>query len=141
MIDSIMMSLLGGVLIGTAASALLLAIGRVCGISGILGELISSFNQDTIWRAAFIIGLITGGILLMIFSATAISLPSHRSMMTIVFAGLLVGYGTRLGGGCTSGHGICGLTRFSQRSLVATLTFMAAGFATATTIGFFKEGV
>lgn len=116
-------SLLGGALIGFSASLLLLLNGRVAGISGIVGGLLQRPANDTSWRAAFILGLVgtgTIGALLM----PALFDPSRSVHWLTVVAGILVGVGTRMGSGCTSGHGICGLSRGSVRSLVAVLTFM-----------------
>ena len=135
MMESIVAAILGGALIGLAASLLLVAQGRVAGISGVLGGLLESPSQETSWRLSFVSGLLGGGIVLAYFAASSIVAPMGRNLLDLALAGLLVGYGTRLGSGCTSGHGVCGLTRFSRRSLVATLTFMAAGFVTATLIG------
>ena len=120
-------SLAGGVLIGVAASLLLVASGRVAGISGILGGLLDRSTGDVAWRAAFLAGLLTGGCLLRTITPGAIGAPAVSSPLVLVVAGLLVGFGTRLGNGCTSGHGVCGVARLSPRSLAATATFMAAG--------------
>ena len=116
----------GGALIGISASILLLLNGRVAGISGILGGLVRPRAGETSWRALFIVGLLVGGVLLYLvhpasFGAAPVSLP------LAIVAGVFVGFGTRLGSGCTSGHGVCGLSRFSGRSLAATMTFMATG--------------
>ncbi|HYD61618.1 MAG TPA: YeeE/YedE family protein [Noviherbaspirillum sp.] len=122
-------SLSGGVLIGMAAAMLILFNGRIAGISGILGNLIRPKRGDTGWQAAFILGLILAPFAFRLVAP----LPSVRidtSAGMLVLAGLLVGIGTRYGSGCTSGHGICGLSRFSPRSMVATAVFMGAGFAT-----------
>jgi len=122
-------SFLGGVLIGISATALLLFNGRIAGISGILNGLWrGSGASEWAWRAAFVAGLIGGG-------ATAMRVlgqdtPSPASTPMLIVAGLLVGFGTSLGKGCTSGHGVCGLGRLSKRSLIATLTFMAAAIVT-----------
>ncbi|MBS0337771.1 MAG: YeeE/YedE family protein [Proteobacteria bacterium] len=121
-------SLAGGVLIGLAAAAFVLLNGRVAGISGILGGLLFVPPEDRAWRVAFLAGLIVA---LPVWLVAA-PMPEFRidaGWGTLVVAGLLVGIGTRYAGGCTSGHGVCGLSRFSLRSLVATLSFMAAGFA------------
>jgi uncharacterized membrane protein YedE/YeeE len=134
-LESILMALLGGALIGLAASALLLLKGRVCGISGMLGGLLSTWTSDHDWRLAFVGGLLVGGLILLAVFPAAFHAPTGRSMAAVIAAGALVGFGTRLGNGCTSGHGVCGLTRFSGRSLVATCSFMAAGFITATLLG------
>ena len=121
-------SLLGGMLIGAAASLLLLANGRIAGISGIVGGLLRAERGETAWRALFVAGLIAGGLVLQIAAPAAIG-PSVVGSPLLVVAGLLVGFGTQLGSGCTSGHGVCGIGRLSPRSLVATATFMLAGAA------------
>ena len=137
MISSILWALLGGALIGLAASWLLLAKGRIAGISGIVGALLRRGDDQSSWRLSFVGGLIVGGGLLMLIWPNTIVAPAERSHLQIGFAGLLVCYGTLLGSGCTSGHGVCGLSRLSLRSFVATLTFMATGFVTATLVGVF----
>jgi uncharacterized membrane protein YedE/YeeE len=122
-------SLAGGVVLGIAAALFVLLNGRVLGISGILGGLVKPKAGDTGWRVAFVAGLIAAPILWRLFAP----LPVPRvdaSIPVLVIAGLLVGWGTRYGSGCTSGHGVCGLARLSPRSLAATLAFMAAGFVT-----------
>jgi uncharacterized membrane protein YedE/YeeE len=121
-------ALAGGMLIGAAAGMFVLLNGRIAGISGVLGGLLKPVAGDVAWRAAFVAGLV-GAPLLYALVAT---LPQPRiaaSHGALVVAGLLVGIGTRYGSGCTSGHGVCGLSRLSPRSLVATIVFMAAGFA------------
>lgn len=122
-------ALAGGVLIGVAAGMFVLFNGRIAGISGILGGLLKPVRGDAAWRVAFI-----GGLLIAPLSHALIAaLPKPQidaGYGTLVLAGLLVGIGTRYGSGCTSGHGVCGLSRLSPRSLVATLAFMTAGFAT-----------
>ncbi len=121
-------SLLGGGLIGLAAALLLLFNGRVAGVSGILGGLIERRPAEWGERIAFIAGLVFGPLLFaLLFHRPAIAIDA--SAVTLLAGGLLVGYGTRLGGGCTSGHGVCGIARLSPRSLAATLLFMAAGIA------------
>lgn len=122
-------SLFGGLLIGIAAAMLLLFNGRIAGISGIVGGLFRPAGGDSGWRVAFLLGLIGAPLIY----ALAAPLPAVRidaDMATLVVAGLLVGIGTRYGSGCTSGHGVCGLSRLSPRSMVATACFMLAGFAT-----------
>lgn len=117
----------GGLLIGLAAALLLLLNGRIAGISGILGGLLHWAGRDKAWRLAFILGLLAAPFIWQVFAA----LPSATvsgSPLLLVGAGLLVGFGSRLGSGCTSGHGVCGIARLAQRSLLATATFMAAGF-------------
>jgi uncharacterized protein len=119
-------ALIGGGLIGAAASILLLGSGRVAGISGILGGLLTPTRGDRSWRALFLLGLLAAGVIAAAFAPQLIG-SSPRSLPTLIAAGLLVGSGTRLGNGCTSGHGVCGISRLSPRSLVATATFIAAG--------------
>jgi uncharacterized membrane protein YedE/YeeE len=122
-------ALAGGLLIGLAASGFVLLNGRIAGISGILGGLLRPAQGDIAWRVAFLAGLIGAPLVYVLFSA----LPEARIEAgdgTLVAAGLLVGLGARYGAGCTSGHGVCGLSRLSPRSLVATASFMLAGFAT-----------
>jgi len=125
-------SLGGGVLLGIASAMMVLLSGRILGISGILGGLLAPRTGDTGWRLAFLLGMVAAP---MVFAALMPPelLPVVRidaSEPVIALAGVLVGLGTRYGSGCTSGHGVCGLSRLSPRSLVATLGFMAAGFAT-----------
>jgi len=134
-------TLLGGVLIGLSAAWLFMSHGRIAGISGILGGLLEERNASSSWRLFFLIGPLGGGALLATQAPEYIVAPEGRSSAAIVIAGLLVGYGSRMGSGCTSGHGICGLARFSKRSLAATMTFMATGFATATAIGLLGGGI
>lgn len=122
-------SLAGGLLIGLATALLLLLSGRIAGISGIVGGLLRPGKGDVAWRVAFVAGLLATPL---VFAMVA-PLPQVRidaGMATLVIAGLLVGVGTRYGSGCTSGHGVSGLSRGSRRSLVATASFMAAGFLT-----------
>lgn len=122
-------SLSGGIVIGIAAAIFVLFNGRIAGISGILGGLIRPKRGDIGWRTAFILGLLLAPLA---FTAFAPLPPMHIDAGSglLVMAGLLVGIGTRYGAGCTSGHGVCGLSRFSLRSLVATAAFMSAGFLT-----------
>jgi uncharacterized protein len=123
-------ALIGGVLIGSAAGLLLWLDGRIAGISGILGGLLPPQRNDTVWRILFLLGLIAGAALVYAFHA---NLPQARPAFPrglLVSAGLLVGLGTRLARGCTSGHGVCGLARLSPRSLAATLTFLLVAMAT-----------
>jgi uncharacterized membrane protein YedE/YeeE len=124
-------SLAGGALIGLAASIFLLFNGRVAGISGLFAELIASDRGSPRGvAAAFIAGLVAGGLVLFLVAPSMFAVTSDRTLLMVAISGLLVGFGTRLGGGCTSGHGVCGLSHFSPRSLVATLTFMATGAIT-----------
>lgn len=132
-------ALIGGSLIGLAAAGLLLLNGRIAGISGILAGCLRPVRGDTLWRLAFLVGLMATPVLWLLFS-TLPPIQIDADYPTLVFAGLLVGLGTRYGSGCTSGHGVCGLSRLSPRSLAATLTFMAAGFATVYLIRHLLEG-
>ncbi|MCB9524835.1 MAG: YeeE/YedE family protein [Myxococcales bacterium] len=127
-------ALLGGALIGLAATALLLFNGRIAGITGIAGGLLGGRPGDRAWRVAFLAGLVLGGTGLALAAPQALAFELTRSPAAIVGAGLLVGFGTRLGGGCTSGHGVCGISRLSTRSLVATGAFMATGFLAASVL-------
>lgn len=122
-------SLAGGILLGLAASLFLLLNGRVLGISGILGGLVRPRTGDIGWRVAFVAGLLVAPTVWYLFAEPVTPRIEAAGAMLMV-AGLLVGWGTRYASGCTSGHGVCGISRLSRRSLVATLTFMAAGFAT-----------
>ncbi len=116
-------ALIGGLLIGAAASLLWLGSGKVAGVSGILaGALTRSPERD--WRLLFLLGLVAGGLGVSLWRPEALS-PSQAPLPLLAAAGALVGFGARLGGGCTSGHGVCGLSRLSKRSFVATLTFFA----------------
>ena len=122
-------SLAGGVLIGIAAAMFVVLNGRVAGVSGVLGGLLRPARGDVAWRIAFVLGLVAAPAVYVL--GTALPLPTiNAGFGALALAGLLVGVGTRYGSGCTSGHGVCGLARLSPRSLVATLTFMGAGFAT-----------
>ena len=120
---------LGGALIGLAAVLLLALIGRIAGISGIFAELIAPGSRDRGLRLAFLLGLIAAPLALALIGRAA-PVPVMPGWAVIVAAGLLVGYGTRLGGGCTSGHGICGFARFSPRSIAATVIFVATAIVT-----------
>ena len=122
-------SMAGGVLIGLAASLFVLLNGRIAGISGILGGLLLPRQGDLGWRVAFVAGLLLAPWAYLLAGALP-PVEVAAGQGTLVLAGLLVGIGTRLGAGCTSGHGVCGISRLSPRSIVATLTFMAAGFIT-----------
>ena len=122
--------LAGGVLIGFSATLLLWSIGRIAGISGIVNGLGTAPRSDRAWRAAFLFGLMVAGGIAMQFLPYAPARLQTGSTPILLLAGLLVGFGTRMGGGCTSGHGVCGLGRLSWRSLAAVLTFMATAMAT-----------
>ena len=122
-------SLAGGILLGIASSLFILVNGRILGISGILGGLIRPRAGDSAWRIAFLLGLFAAPLLYAALAGPSVARIDAGWGM-VVAAGLLVGWGTRYGSGCTSGHGVCGLSRLSPRSLVATLAFMGTGFAT-----------
>ena len=124
-------ALAGGILLGIASAAFILLNGRVLGVSGILGGLLLPARSDTSWRVFFLLGMVLAPATLTLLAPGLISAPRiEAGTVAIIAAGLLVGLGTRYGSGCTSGHGVCGLSRLSPRSLVATLAFMASGFAT-----------
>jgi hypothetical protein len=127
-------ALIGGALIGLSASLLLLFNGRIAGITGIVAGIAQPQKGESSWRIAFIGGLLLGGFAVAAWWPQALQFELTRSPLAIVGAGLLVGFGTRMGGGCTSGHGICGLSRLSPRSLAATLSFMAMGIGAATLV-------
>lgn len=116
---------IGGALIGVAAALLLGGSGRIAGISGIAGQLFAPATRDRGWRLAFLAGVLGGGLVLQLSAPELIGRSGWASLGSLAVGGLLVGWGTQLGNGCTSGHGVCGLARRSPRSLAATLTFMA----------------
>lgn len=120
--------LAGGLLIGLSAAAMLLLQGRIAGISGIFAGALRH-EEGQAWKASFLGGLLAGGVLLRLFLPGAFAFGIVRPWGVLALAGLLVGFGTRLGNGCTSGHGVCGMSRLSARSMVATATFMASGAA------------
>jgi len=120
----------GGILIGAAASLLMVLNGRVAGISGILGGAIGAPKSDLAWRAAFAIGLVAGPLIVGAVAGPLPALILPASLPVLIVSGLLVGFGTRLGGGCTSGHGVCGIARASPRSLVATAVFVVVAAIT-----------
>lgn len=125
-----LMSFVGGAMIGLSALLLLLLSGRIAGISGIVGQLISQPGSDSGWRIAFIVGLVLAGPVMLLTTGSVPAAQVTGSWWLLIPAGLLVGFGTRLGSGCTSGHGICGLARLSTRSIAATGVFMATAFVT-----------
>lgn len=128
-------SSLGGALIGLASALVLLVQGRVAGVSGILDGVLHPRPGEFAWRAAFVAGLGVAGGAAALLAPALVSASSDRPPVLIALAGLLVGFGTRLGSGCTSGHGVCGLSRFSRRSLVSVITFLAVGALTAVLVG------
>jgi uncharacterized membrane protein YedE/YeeE len=130
--DSVFNPLVGGLLIGVATVVYLLSIGKVIGISGIFAQLL--FNRDRLYPFLFIAGLIIGGSAYGILTDQTVPFPEARSPFLLIVSGLLVGYGTRLGGGCTSGHGVCGISRLSPRSIAATIIFMLTAIITVSVL-------
>lgn len=123
-------ALLGGALIGISVSLLLLFNGRMAGISGIMNGVFSAPKKEEVWRTLFLVGLIIGAALFQFLTQDSLSAREGYPLWLIIIGGFLVGFGTRLGSGCTSGHGICGIANFSIRSIGATLTSMASGMLT-----------
>jgi uncharacterized membrane protein YedE/YeeE len=139
-LKSILGAVSGGALIGLATAVLLILNGRIAGISGIVAGLLRPRSGEIGWRLLFVGGLIAGGLLARRLLPDAFESSLPRSPAALVVAGVLVGFGASLGGGCTSGHGVCGLGRLSLRSLVATLTFIATGAMTASLIAHVSRG-
>ena len=133
-----MVQVLGGVIIGLAATMMLLFSGRVTGISGIVGGVLNSKTPDKIWRILFLVGLFLGGFVLNILQPGMFTVISSATPSDYVIAGFLVGFGTLMGNGCTSGHGVCGISRFSPRSIIATVTFITAGIISVVIFRFFR---
>ena len=132
-------SLGGGLLIGLAAALFMMVHGRIMGVSGILGGILRPIKSDFLWRATFLLGLIAAPFVARM--AGLISAPKiDGSVFQLVIAGLLVGFGTALGSGCTSGHGVCGIARLSPRSLLATVLFVSSGMVTVWAVPFFGLG-
>lgn len=130
-------ALIGGGIIGLAAVVLFLSIGKIAGISGIVSGVIATSQKGTLWRWLFVIGLIVGCFLSFSFSGISKPITPNSPTLYLIVAGLLVGIGTVVGSGCTSGHGVCGISRFSLRSLVATIVFIFFGMLTASLVGAF----
>ncbi len=122
--------LLGGALLGLSASGLLLVSGRIAGVSGIIAGLLRPSQGEVLWRVLFVVGMVTAGLIASRVHPATFPVPVARSSVAFVAAGVLVGFGTRLGNGCTSGHGICGIGRLSVRSIAATVTFIITGIVT-----------
>ena len=120
-------ALIGGCLIGIAVSLMLLFNGRVTGISGIVGGVVKPSRGDFGWRVFFVLGLLAGGLILKFTNPASFELKSSANTIDYIISGLLVGFGTLLGNGCTSGHGVCGISRFSIRSILSTVTFILFG--------------
>ena len=131
-------ALLGGALIGIASVLLMALNGRIAGVSGILGGALAAATGDKLWRVAFIAGLVSAPIVVGLLGKPLSEPTMPISWLLIVVSGLLVGFGTRLGGGCTSGHGVCGIARLSKRSIAATAIFMASA---AITVAFVRHGL
>lgn len=123
-------ALIGGICIGLAASGMMWANGRVMGVSGILGGLFKPKDKDVVWRILFIGGILTGSFLIPQLGFSVMEVPFDRGIASALIGGLFVGVGTTIGNGCTSGHGVCGISRFSPRSIVATIIFMVLGITT-----------
>ncbi len=128
-------AVLGGAFIGGAAVLLMGLNGRIAGFSGILHGALARVTDGRAWRIAFLLGTVGGALLFQVFSGESLPTRGDFPLAALLTAGFLVGFGTRLGSGCTSGHGVCGVARLSVRSIAATLTFVAVGFAVATLIG------
>jgi uncharacterized membrane protein YedE/YeeE len=134
-------AVIGGILIGLAVSVMMLFNGKVTGISGIIGGIVQPKKNDLDWRIAFVSGLSFGGFVLKILRPEAFIQTSSALWFDYVIAGLLVGFGTLLGNGCTSGHGVCGISRFSNRSIVATITFIFFGIVSVFIFKFIRGAV
>lgn len=132
---------LGGALIGLSATVLMLSLGKISGISGLFRSLTSSGDEDKGWKWAFFAGFLLAAYLVFNFTPVGFALREGYPAWKLITGGLLVGYGTALGSGCTSGHGVCGLARFSRRSLTATVVFMACGVITAIIVRHFAGGL
>lgn len=138
--DSYIMHVAGGLLIGLAAAGLMLLSGKIAGVSGIFQGLLSPRAGDMSWRLSFVAGLMAGGALLLVLQPQLFATSVERSLPIVALGGLLVGFGARLGSGCTSGHGICGMARLGPRSIVATVTFIGSGALATFLINRFAGG-
>ena len=127
--------LIGGLLIGLSTALMMLLNGRIAGISGIVGGLLARTGSEVGWRAVFVVGLLLGALVYVLATGGTLPVNIQASLPVMVIAGLLVGFGTRLGSGCTSGHGVSGIARFSKRSIVATLVFMGTAIVTVYVTG------
>ncbi len=136
--DSFLSPLIGGLLIGVSSTLMLWGLGRVAGISGIYSSILS-LDRENLWKYSFILGLIIGGFFLyQFFPEKLFDYQITGSTSRVITAGLLVGFGTRLGNGCTSGHGVCGIPRLAKRSIIATITFILVGMLVVTIEGAMK---
>ena len=122
-------ALAGGALIGLSATVLLLLNGQIAGVSGVLSGLLGPTRGDIVWRVLFLAGLVLGAVLFSGIPSATVAIEIDASLPVLIGGGLLVGFGTRMGGGCTSGHGVCGVARLSPRSIIATLVFLGCGMA------------
>ena len=134
MLENITWALLGGMLIGLAATLLMLLNGRIAGISGILSGVFFQTKGDVFWRIAFIVGLLAGGLVAPFIFQRPFVFELNASLPMLLVGGFLVGFGTRMGSGCTSGHSVCGIARFSWRSISATITFILSAMLTVALI-------
>ena len=132
--QSLLWGLAGGALIGLSASVLLLGLGQIAGISGIIGRLLQDRDDPGAWRVPFLVGLVLAGGVGATLTPERFGTTEPRSIVLIALAGLLVGFGTRVGNGCTSGHGVCGISRFSLRGMSATVVFILTGALTVATV-------
>lgn len=139
-LNSYLTPLIGGALIGFSVTLMLYFNGRVTGISGIIASSLSKPDRTGLWRWLFLVGMILGGGLMQAIKPELFINLSGRGDAIVLLAGLFVGYGTVMGSGCTSGHGVCGISRFSIRSLIATATFMISGFLTVQIVSYFLGG-
>jgi uncharacterized membrane protein YedE/YeeE len=135
------LGLMGGSLIGLASAGILLVYGRIAGVSGIVSGLLTYQKGDMTWRFAFVAGLMGGAALLLAYDPTLFSFPAADHPLALILAGALVGVGTQMGSGCTSGHGVCGLPRLSKRSWAAVLTFVSSGIVMASLLRPFLGGL
>ncbi|PIK16417.1 YeeE/YedE family protein [Halobacteriovorax sp. JY17] len=136
--ENILYPLGGGILIGISSTILLAGIGRISGISGILSSVISRPAKEHFWKYNFLLGLLIGGGMTYVSSPQLFNYSVNDNLIKVIIAGLLVGFGTRLGNGCTSGHGVCGMSRMAKRSIIATITFILVGMITVTIEGLIK---
>jgi uncharacterized membrane protein YedE/YeeE len=134
-------ALIGGAIIGLAVSLMFVFNGRVTGISGIVSGLLKPQRNDVFWRVAFLAGLLSGGFVLKVLRPDMFVLSSHVTNFDYAIAGLLVGFGTLLGNGCTSGHGVCGISRLSMRSILATVTFISFGILSLVVFKMIRGGL
>ncbi|MCA8910258.1 MAG: YeeE/YedE family protein [Planctomycetes bacterium] len=138
--DRVWPPLAGGLMIGVASAGLLALTAKTAGISGILDGILRREKGELSWKAAFVLGLVAGGVGLVLVRPELLAEKSLQPLPLMAVAGALVGFGTRFGGGCTSGHGVCGIGRLSKRSIFGTVTFIAAGALTVLALRMIREG-